>query len=195
VVFHVAVLSDNAELMQRWTSDASWDQVSFECVTRILHPWLTDAGERAPITWRERAEREGVILTPHVRSLDFNFQRTGMWCWEGQLDLPTQVHVAGVLSELTDRQTEVSYFFGTSAQVCGHPSTLYRGALQDLAAVRDDFRCYGDDQPVIGPESWWPDDRRWLVHTHYDSSATDVYGPAALGDRLSADPDVETFAL
>jgi hypothetical protein len=108
-------------------------------------------------------------------------------------DLARAALVEALLT-LVGRDGSADFYYGVAAGIAGHPSTIFRAPLTDLAALRRSF-VDPSDNPVAGPELWWPQDRSWLVNTDYGCTFTDVFGNRALADLVTTSADLETVPV
>jgi hypothetical protein len=69
---------------------------------------------------------------------------------------------------------------GPRAAIGGFDYLLYRGTARTPG-------------PMVEPAYWWPDDRAWIVVSHFDFPCTYVGGSQALIDAIVADPRLEAL--
>jgi hypothetical protein len=47
----------------------------------------------------------------------------------------------------------------------------------------------------IAQGSWWPEDRAWFVHTHFEATSAYLGGSRALVDQLVGEQLIESFEV
>ncbi len=151
-----------------------------------------DTNSRQRIRWRDLAERLGLRMHPELNDESFFLGKS----WYRYLFAPD----AGILDEEDCRElvstiksccnTGPCYFLYDLMTTENYESDLlFEGSLDDIFEVRN------IEKVRASPTAWWPEDRRWFVHTDYDLTFTLVGGSEQLIDALVASKVVECIKV
>ena len=187
--------------------------IGFPAYARLLHPpyWLTPAGEKTPVRWREIAAANNRTVAAEMQLLDMSTQPTrfsasgeALWGEQTQTgNLPREVaeRLAGILPSHT--LTPESCWFGVwegfgdlriedkegaMFSVPNRDLLLFHGTVADVLATFSEF-----DWGYRSPNIWWPDDGAWCVVTEIDFTWSYVGGSSACIEQILGDPGLEAL--
>lgn len=179
----------------------------YDAYLRLFHPftpWGAEEPEEAGPgdwqTWRALAEKAGVDFRP---TLQWNSLKPALPLLEngtrpysvldGELEPRTRQRLFGHLRRHTPPQSTF-YLYDLAASVGGQVSFMIEAAVGDMERIA---RWVDERGAAVAstPELVWPEDRRWIVFSDYDTPSTYIGADAALAADLFADPELETLAV
>jgi hypothetical protein len=171
----------------------------FDSYVRVFHSWFAEDDEDQRSTWRERAALCNVPYTGDMtaraieRSLGPPLSPETWLIEEGEPDSRTRAGLVNLLAKATgDQSVFFSYELSAEVSADGGPIVLRTG-LSELESIRT---WLASAYPgLVGPEHWWPDDRRWVVGSDYDLHSTYVACSEETGRLLLAGDSLETLPV
>ncbi len=144
------------------------------------------------LKWSDLAKQRGLLaFHPEINADTFTRNFPGR-SWpryligadEGQLDADACQRLVHHIASLYG-DVKCFFLYDLISTFDYESDLLFEGTLQDVFAARAVERVNSS------PNRWWPEDRRWFIHTDYDLTFTLVGGEIDLIDALVSDEELE----